>query len=157
MVLRSSEAIGWSIRLRRSSFMPLSANRTTATAASMKYRGLLAELPRFQAPADPLVRRTVAYFEDRDAYEKKDFKRFTQRKLIQFREERAAFSGPGHERLFDLWKSSGEQVLMAHLRPPSASKPNGNGGEFGTYLLKFNYELFGTLLNGKATAKACGQ
>lgn len=147
-----------------------------------EYRPLLAQLPQFRivyvasspdqfkqsrsvferlivnrsiAPLDPLVTRTVAYFHDRDAYERKDFKRFTQQKLIQFREDRAAFSDLDHERLFNLWKSSGDESVIAELCPTSTSKPNGNLGEFGTYLLKFNYELFGTLLNGKSKAKAC--
>lgn len=112
-------------------------------------------LNRSQAPVDPLAKQMMGYFEDRAAYEKKDFKRFNQQKLIQFREDRSAFSGSDHERLFDLWKSSGDEAVLAHLSPASISKPNSNVGEFGTYLLKFNYELFGTLLNGNSKAGTC--
>ncbi len=111
-------------------------------------------LNRTNIPVDPLATRLIAYFQDRNAYETKDLKRFNQQKLIQFREDRYAFSGRDHEVLFEQWKRTGDSAVITHVCPDTMPKC-ASAGEFGTYLLKFNYELFGTLLNGKPKAKAC--
>jgi len=113
-------------------------------------------LNRSNIPIDPLATRMIAYFQDREAYEKKDFKRFTQQKLIQFREDRTAFTGPDHELLFEQWKHSGDPVVIAHFCPNAMPKTS-HVAEFGTYLLRFNYDLFGTLLNGNWKGKACSE
>lgn len=104
---------------------------------------------------EELATRMIAYFQDRDAYEKKDFKRFNQQRLIQFREDRGVFASPDHQ----LLSSNGSSPEIRHdcALLPERQGETSNVGEFGTYLLRFNYELFGTLLNGKAKTKACGR
>lgn len=111
-------------------------------------------LNRVNAPIDPLATRLISYFQDRNAYETKDLKRFTQQKLIQFREDRTAFTGPEYDLLFEQWKTNGSSAVIAHVCPDAMAKST-NAGEFATYLLKFKYELFGTLLNGNWKGKAC--
>lgn len=113
-------------------------------------------LNRLNVPVDPLATRLITYFQDRVAYETKDLKRFNQQKLIQFREDRAAFSGTDYDLLFEQWKRSGNSAVIAHVCPDAMPRST-SAGEFGTYLLKFNYELFGTLLNGNWKGKTCAK
>jgi len=105
-------------------------------------------------PKDPFVDRLIGFFHDRAAYENRDFTRFDQAKLIQFRADRAAFTGQQYEEMFGEWKAHGDSAVVARLCPEVLPKA-GTAGEFGTYLLRFNYDLFGTLLNGRREPNTC--
>ncbi len=98
-------------------------------------------------PIDPLITRLLSYFEDRDAYEKKDFKRFTQPKLIQFREDRDAFESGKYDGLFEVWKTGGDRAILQKLAPQSTERPSGARAFLG-HELRFRYELFGNLHHG---------
>ena len=99
-------------------------------------------------PLDPHVRRLIAYFHDRSAYDRRNFTEFTQAKLIQFREDRDAFTGSEYDRMFEDWKGGGDTVVFARFgaHPPSVGRSILT--EFGTHLLPFDYKLFGTLGDG---------
>jgi hypothetical protein len=106
-------------------------------------------------PLDPQIARLLAYFRNRDAFDRRDLKNFTQAKLIQFREDRTSFDGLEYERIFQEWKRSGDEVVLAYfgLERPSIGCPV---GAFDSHLLPFNYQLFGTLGNGNWRGRACG-
>jgi hypothetical protein len=107
------------------------------------------------APLDPQVARLLAYFRNRDAFERRDLKDFTQAKLIQFREDRASFDGSNYERMFQAWKCGGDEAVLGclGLKASSNARP---AIVFETHILRFNYQLFGTLSNGNWRGTACG-
>jgi hypothetical protein len=98
-------------------------------------------------PADPTVNRMLGYFRDRESYERRESGIFDQPKLIQFRDDRKAFSDAQYESLFQRWKEGGDVAVMRVLCPESLEHfaPR---CEFRTFLSAFRYELFGTLTNG---------
>jgi hypothetical protein len=102
-----------------------------------------------RVPVDPLVGRTIEYFKIRDAYDRRDIADLNQAKLIQLRADRAAFSDAKFEQLFVQWKSKGDALIMGALCPESIEKP-AHLAQFRTYLLPFQYELFGTLTRSKS-------
>ncbi|MDQ2945542.1 MAG: hypothetical protein M3Y27_06300 [Acidobacteriota bacterium] len=78
-------ALDFVLQNRSHRFLPTEREKTSYFCEELKLPEThLPVLNRSNIPLDPLVTRTIAYFHDRDAYEKKDFKRFTQQKLIQF-------------------------------------------------------------------------
>ena len=104
--------------------------------------------PTDTRPLDPHVRRLIAYFRDRSAYERRDFAEFTQAKLIQFREDRDAFTGIEYDRMFEDWKRAGDEVVFARFGTHPSSVARSVFTEFCTHLLPFDYKLFGTLGDG---------
>lgn len=99
-------------------------------------------------PVDPQVRRLIAYFHDRSAYERREFGTFTQAKLIQFREDRNTFAGVEFERMFEDWQRGGDEAVLTQSGSKAASDVRSISTEFGTHLLPFDYKLFGTLGEG---------
>jgi hypothetical protein len=96
-----------------------------------------------QKKADSKSARLLSFFRDRDAYERGDLTSFNQQKLIQFREDRKAFSGDDHDALFARWKAYGEAVIRMTLFPTSEASGMLNC-EFQAFQSPYNYELFGT-------------
>ncbi|MCU1262131.1 MAG: hypothetical protein JWO80_5016 [Bryobacterales bacterium] len=100
-----------------------------------------------RTPVDPMVNRMLGYFRDRESYERRELATFDQPKLIQFREDRRAFSNTKCESLFQQWKEGGDAAVMRVLCPESLTDSSPKC-EFRTLLSAFRYELFGTLTNG---------
>ena len=75
-------------------------NTPTATASQTRRRGSVA-VAGLSIPADPAVTRLLGYFRDRELYQRRELETFNQQKLIQFREDRRAFSEERYESLFD--------------------------------------------------------
>src|SRR5207248_1644250 len=98
-------------------------------------------------PADPAVTRLLGYFRDRELYQRRELETFDQQKLIQFREDRRAFSEERYESLFERWRDGGDASVMRVLCPELVADSTLKC-EFRTFLSAFRYELFGTLTNG---------
>lgn len=94
-------------------------------------------------PLDPLVTRTIEYFNVSDAVNRRDMAGINQAKLIQLRSDRVEFSGVKYARLFEIWKRHGDDAVAAELSPESVAKPS-QVMQFRTHVLPFKYELFGT-------------
>jgi hypothetical protein len=91
---------------------------------------------------DPEIPRLLEHFEARRLYETKQFASFDRAKLIRLRNERAEFSGPKNDSLYQLWKTAGDGSVLEVLAPERGiRKPM--DGRFSTYLLRHDYELFG--------------
>ncbi len=104
-------------------------------------------------PADPQIDILLAHFRDRIAFEKRDFSSVTQSRLIAYREASQQFSGERYDRLFERWKSEGDESVKSLLIP--VTKPiSHQKASFATYRLAFQYDLFGTLTNGNWKGKA---
>jgi hypothetical protein len=102
-------------------------------------------------PLDPEIERLLNYFRNRELYERRELQTFDQPKLIQFREDRRAFSEAKHEALYEAWKRGGDDAVMNDLCPES--RPNSAMKcEFLPYFSPFRYELFGTLTSGSGRA-----
>jgi hypothetical protein len=101
-----------------------------------------------QSPSYPDVDRLLRHFQDRDAYKRKDLSRFDQSKLIRFREDRRAFSGPKNDELFEAWLIGGESEVLRRICPDQNQNASA-GCEFSTWVSGFPYELFGTITSGK--------
>lgn len=99
-------------------------------------------------PVDPQVLRLIGHFRDRSAYERRDFREFNQAKLIQFREDRDAFTGTEYEHMFEEWSRGGDQAVLARFGCQATSVARSISTEFSTHLLPFDYKLFGTLGDG---------
>lgn len=100
-----------------------------------------------RAPVDPTITRLLGYFRDREFYERRDLASFDQPKLIQFRDDRKAFSDQKYGSLFVRWREGGDAGVMRILCP-EAVLDFAPKCEFLTFLSAFRYELFGTLMNG---------
>jgi hypothetical protein len=108
-----------------------------------------AAFARFSKPgetvaADPQTARMLAYFEARHRYETQQWEFFDRAKLIRLREERQEFSGPKVDDLYEQWKVKGAPVMSPDLAAPEPVQTGGRG-TFSTYLLRQNYDLFGSL------------
>jgi hypothetical protein len=104
---------------------------------------------RFSKPgvavlADPQNARMLAYFEARNRYETKQWDFFDRAKLIRLREERQEFSGAKYDALYEQWKGKGAQEMSPDPATAELVKTS-SWGTFSTYLLRQNYDLFGTL------------
>jgi len=93
---------------------------------------------------DPDIRHMLEHFEARRLYEMKQLTGFDRAKLIRFRNEREAYSGPQHMSLYELWKGGGNQavlqILKTEMRLPARWQ-----AAFSTCLLEHRYDIFGTL------------
>jgi hypothetical protein len=105
-----------------------------------------------RVPIDPAITRLLGYFRDRELYERRDLESFNQSKLIQFRDDRKAFSNEKYESLFSRWREGGDAAVMRVLCP-EAVRDSAMKCEFLTFLSAFKYELFGTLMNGNWRAE----
>ena len=105
-----------------------------------------------RSPVDPLIAQLTEYFKVRDAYERRDMTGLTQAKLIQLRADRAEFSDPKYERLFEQWKREGDACVTTALSPESTAN-RAQVVQFRTQLLPFTYELLGTLAPSNSKGK----
>jgi len=96
-----------------------------------------------QTNSDPNLDRLLQFFRDRKAFDRGELAAFTQAKLIQFREDRRAFSSDQYDSLFAIWKDGGDATVMKILCPESGANRTPKC-EFQTFQSPFNYELFGT-------------
>jgi len=97
-------------------------------------------LPEMQN--DTARERLLEHFDARRHYEAQQFETFDRSKLIRFRDDRQAFSGPGYEALYRLWNAGGApavDTVLASARKVCAPVQ----GTFETFLLRYNYSLFG--------------
>lgn len=99
------------------------------------------------APLDPLTRDLLNYFQDRRKYEARDFSGFDTARIVHYREQKQRFVGFGFEDLYRRWLEEGDVAVLrkngqSALADPSLCVPV---GQFDTYLLRHNYDLFGTL------------
>ena len=102
------------------------------------------------APVDPAITRLLGYFSDRQRFDRRDLAGFDQGKLIQFRQDRLEFSDSDSERLFDRWKTGGDEAIIALLAPESHSRPR-SSATFSAHVMDFDYRLFGSLFDGNYT------
>jgi len=103
-------------------------------------------------PVDPAVSRLLNFFADRVRFERRELSSFDQAKLIQFRRDREEFSDASSEKLFQQWRASEDEGVLAILAPESTSRPSCSA-TFSSHVLPFNYELFGSLLNARKEAE----
>jgi hypothetical protein len=99
------------------------------------------------APIDPETRQLLEHFEARQQYEARDFSGFDTAGLIRYREERKRFTGDRYEALFERWRASGVEALLAVLHPRQEAKEMAVE-RFSTCVLEYDYDLFGTLTSG---------
>ena len=98
-------------------------------------------------PASPVFTEEAAlaaYFERRRAYENQDFSGFDTAGIIRLREEKKRFASDHYEALYTGWKVGDPEVLI-HKKGLGRGPDSTPRGRFSTYVLKQDYELFGTL------------
>jgi hypothetical protein len=103
------------------------------------------------APMDPEVRQLLEHFETCRQYEARDFSRFDTARLIRYREDKARFSGPRFEGLYERWRAGGAGAVLEILRSGPALKEL-PVDTFSTCVLEYDYDLFGTLTTGRENA-----
>jgi hypothetical protein len=101
------------------------------------------------APLDPAARQLLDHFAARRQYETRDFSRFDTAGLIRYRDEKKQFAGERYEALYDRWRASGAAAVLAVLQPDRepAEIPT---ERLSTYVLEYDYDLFGTLTSAPA-------
>jgi len=99
------------------------------------------------APLDPLTRDLLNYFQDRRKYEARDFSGFDTARIVHYREQKQRFVGFGFDDLYRHWLEEGDVAVLRKngQRASAAQSLSAPVGQFDTYLLRHNYELFGTL------------
>lgn len=99
------------------------------------------------APLDPLTRDLLNYFQDRRKYEARDFSGFDTARIVHYREQKQRFVGFGFDDLYRLWLEEGDiAVLRRNSQGTTTSQSLSTPvAHFDTYLLRHNYDLFGTL------------
>ena len=85
------------------------------------------------------------HFTARQQYETRDFSRFDTAGLIRYREEKKQFAGDRYETLYDRWRAGGAAAVLAVLQPDRESAEIPPMERFSTYVLEYDYEMFGTL------------
>jgi len=89
------------------------------------------------------VDRLISYFGDRNEYEAGRLQSFDRSKLLRFRDERQEFSGLAFARLYEIWKTHGEEAIRDSLSAQkSPSEPP--RATFSTHVLRHNYDVFGS-------------
>jgi hypothetical protein len=88
--------------------------------------------------------RLRQHFVLRQQFESKDLTAFDREKLIRFRQERQEFSGAPYDELFGRWKAQGDAAL-SEISAFESRSATPSVGTFSTYLVRHNYDLFGTL------------
>jgi hypothetical protein len=87
----------------------------------------------------------LAYFKARRLYETKQFASLDRSQLILFRDGRERFSDTDHEALYARWQTVGDVAIAQKPVPERAVAPRIRG-TFSTYLLTYDYGLFGSFL-----------
>jgi len=98
-------------------------------------------------PLDPATRQLLDHFEARQQYETKDFSRFDTAGLIRYRDEKKQFAGEQYQALYERWRAGGTAAVLAVLCPGHGPKEVPIE-RFATYVLEYDYDLFGTLTSG---------
>jgi len=98
-------------------------------------------------PLDPATRQLLDHFEARQRYETKDFSRFDTAGLIRYRDEKKQFAGEPYQALYEQWRAGGAAAVLAVLYPGQGPKEVPIE-RFSTYVLEYDYDLFGTLTSG---------
>lgn len=95
-------------------------------------------------PVDPDIKQVLEHFEARQQYESRDFSRFDTAGLIRYREDRKRFGDEHYEALYDRWCTGRAAAVLEVLHPgqPAKEPPV---ERFSTYVLEYDYDLFGTL------------
>jgi len=99
-----------------------------------------------------LASRLIEYFQQRERYDRKDASTFTRSAVKQFRADRQQFSGAQYEQMFSDWRARGDSVVYAMLTQSSAPRC-ASSRRFSTHLLRFDYNLFGSVAKGKWEAQ----
>ena len=94
--------------------------------------------------ADSEHERLLAYFKRRLAYENRDFSTFDTAGIIHFREEKNHFAGEHYEALYTRWKDT-EAARLTNANRPIPGLQGMRTPRFSTYVLDYDYDLFGTL------------
>lgn len=102
---------------------------------------------RSTTPLDPLTHDLLNYFQDRRKYEARDFSGFDTARIVHYREQKQRFVGFGFDDLYRRWLEEGDAaVVRGNDHSTSASRSlSAPVGQFDTYILRHNYDLFGTL------------
>jgi hypothetical protein len=98
-------------------------------------------------PMAPESRQLLDYFEMRLEYEAEKFSRFDTARLVRYREAKKQFAGESHEALYTQWQAGGSATVLASLHTEQNPKED-SMDRFSTYLLNYDYDLFGTLTSG---------
>jgi hypothetical protein len=96
---------------------------------------------------DPATRELLEYFEARQAYQTGDFSSFDTARLIRHREEKKQFAGDRYEALYGEWRAGGRSAVLSALHPGIDPK-DVPIERFSTYVLEYDYDLFGTITSG---------
>jgi len=88
----------------------------------------------------PDIERLREHFWARDLFERRETSSFGKSRLDRLREELNEFGGPQYEALYRRWREQGDRVLAG-----SPHSPGKGSGDFATYRLDHDYELFGEL------------
>jgi hypothetical protein len=88
--------------------------------------------------------RLLAYFRKRRSYEERDFSEFDTAGLICFREEKTHFAGEPYDTLFSDWKAR-ELADSTNENGPHSDISDARARRLTTYILNYDYDLFGTL------------
>lgn len=89
------------------------------------------------------VIRILGHFKERSLYDARQFSGMDRTTLIRLRNERQEFSGPFFDELFALWFKGGEVAVRERISSETYLKGRG-GVRFSTYLLRQNYDIFGS-------------
>jgi hypothetical protein len=87
--------------------------------------------------------RLLCHFQDRQLYESGQISSLDRTRLIRLRDEREVFSGRRFHELYGCWKTTGEAGVRAALAK-QAPVVDASRANFSTYLLRHNYEIFGS-------------
>ena len=105
------------------------------------------------APIDAETGELLDYFEARRQYDARDFSQFDTAGLIRYREHKKRFTGGHVEALYEQWRAHGTGTVLQVLHPGEAAKAM-PVDRFSTYVLEYDYGVFGTLTAGSKKASA---
>src|SRR2546425_2129214 len=95
------------------------------------------------APIDSESRELLDYFEMRRDYEAEEFSRFDTARLIRYRDAKKRFATASHQALYTQWQAGGNAAIVTTLHPSPEAKADVID-RFSTYVLGYDYDLFGT-------------
>jgi hypothetical protein len=117
-------------------------------SAERVFQKFVESFPWLPDAGDSRPLRLLDYFKKRRAYEDQDFSAFDTAGIIHLREEKKHFAGEPYETLYARWKASDAAPLTDTQGPVHAVQGTATG-RFSTYVLDYDYELFGTLTSKK--------
>jgi hypothetical protein len=93
---------------------------------------------------DPGLQNLLAYFEARQDYDAQEFSHFDTARLIRFRDEKKRFAGEPYETLYRRWQTAGARAVYGAWNGASP-RAETSASRFSTYIVRHDYDLFGTL------------